>query len=227
MKDIQINEEQYRRLFKGQCFDEYPYLVIKLEGTSMQFSLLPSDLALDELQQTALKQELANRFPVCLVISETECYYIQDGAPKFHGCPPIPTAVIINRMKLCEEFDIPQNRTAKLEAYQQRFQKYPYLNEKQKRDLVNIYSEAGESNIYTEIAERKLKNKKTLAANSSSEILFFSLDRNPAFQPGHPCYEAMKRRAYKQHAENRAEKERLAFQNALTPEPSADDTPTQ
>ena len=106
-------------------FEGYPYLVSRIDGILHHINLLSSeDNTFEDLERLAQAQTDANKFQVCLVLSEfSGGYFSSKRVPRFEKQIPKGGIFITGRLRLSVEQQLTEiflRRKAELDAFIQR-----------------------------------------------------------------------------------------------------------
>ncbi len=95
-------------------FSGFPYLVTQLVTTLYHIALLPESLGLEKWIEIATRQVKANILLTCLVLNSERCiYFYPDGTGVISAKIPRGSFIVINGLKLSEEFEESEELTAR------------------------------------------------------------------------------------------------------------------
>jgi hypothetical protein len=88
-----------------RVFAHFPYLVTRVVPTMYHITLLPEDLAPNDLLDIGRRQRDANRLPVCIVTALDDALYLApDGTERSSATPPEGGIIVTDRFEPCRPF---------------------------------------------------------------------------------------------------------------------------
>lgn len=97
-------------------YNDYPYIVTKIEGALQHICLLSEKLSTEELLEAAVHQEAANKLPTCLVVAKDDCYFINNGKVERSNVLPFTTLRAYGRLFVPDRYAASPERQRLLEA---------------------------------------------------------------------------------------------------------------